>query len=332
MFIQVLDTESLKSFSLANTSCNTIANRILWRTFKISGADRHEVVAHCEAISRLPRRASNIKTLIIGPWECPGDEVALKALKKAWVEIPNLRQLYLEPRRSKVGLFGDGDHATSSPTSILRNLVAAPAHLHIRSFACSTWLRPGSTLFDFLRAHPSIRSLTGVDIFATRVPEIPHDFLPYLEALDCNRQDTAEFFTLRRRVSSLRIISAIDLAFRFDSLAKAISTSPSLSQIDIYCLDVPNTEHNIPVLLKSLAKVKVLIIRGFPFVDQSSLDINLPNLESLECTTSFVRASAEVANLAARIGPKLRRIGFGVRTSSPLFYQPTVWTREFHDW
>lgn len=323
-----MDTDSLRSFSLANNNCNIIANRALWRSFRITGESQAVALLQCEAILRNPRRAFHIRRLEVGPFFQPYGSGFLDKVQHVWAALPNLRDLSLESRLVEVGFrFHRGVQTSISPVPLLRNLTMYGQTLQLEAFKCTAWLRPDSSLYEFLHAHPTIRTLIGVDIFATRVPSIPDGFLPNLETLKCNRQVTAELFVYRRSVTSLHISQAAKLPARLEYLGDMILASSTLVKLDICVFDSPTIDEHVEEFLKSLCNIKVLFVSGYRFVDRTDIDITLPSLEHLKCSTGIERQSPDIAELALRIGSNIRRMDLWVWKGSSRSPSPSAWSK-----
>lgn len=326
LITQHLDTESLRSFSLANSICNDIANRSLWRTVRIASKNRQGVLLQLDAIRRLPRRASYVRRLYLGPFPWSWNAELLNSLQRLWTATPNIRDIRLPPHGAS---FISSHKATPGVihTAFLRNLLTYGKHLQLRVLEIHCWLRPDSLLYELLLLHPTIEELIGIDIFTTRLPSSPPNFLPNIRALTCARQITAEFLAYHRAIQSLCITQSLNLSLRSQSLTDALrGCSGPLKEFDVFLPFHHTTDDSMLRLAESLATVEVLRLRRYE-ISYLPAGVKLPNLVELECETAVDHDANAVELLVNRLGARsLRRV---VVISTPGWYSipHRVWIR-----
>lgn len=308
MFVELLDHGSLCCFSLANSTCNDIANRRLWRSVSVTGDDCCEVLSILHAISRLPRRAKYVYRLNCGPFAWPWNSTVLDALSRVWSVMSNIQDFRIRPQKDTL-LTLTSRKLGINQTPLLRRLVSHGKHLRLRVLEVHTWLRPDSALYTLLASHSTIEELIGVDVFTTRLPPMPSTFLPNIRALRCARQITAELFAKMRAVQSICITQSANLSLRTRALTKAFeSCSGPLKEFNVLLPRQYTTHDAMLHLAGSLSTIRALKLRVFD-ITRLEPDVKFPNLEQLECESSVDHDATAVQLLVKRIGAKnLRRI------------------------
>lgn len=303
---KLLDKRDLCSFALANSFCNDLANRQLWRTYRIGGRSRLELIERCNALLRVPRRAAYILRLIIGPCIWTWDADLIAKFSQVWQSVPRLLDLFLEaqkyPRHCGTVMYRIGGDFNP----LMRGLIEQSARLRLRVFGWDSWLRPDSLLLQFLASQPSIRELIGVDVFRARLPSLPSNFLPALEVLICHVPATAELFCPSRPINTLEVRDASEYQYDFGLLVDALSKCPgTLVDVSIQVFK----QEDVVRVLGCLPKIRYLCLWGFQHNNRLSFPVKLPMLEEMIGRSRYDAIDpVDVNRLGAQLGPHVRRI------------------------
>ncbi|KAF8321134.1 hypothetical protein DL93DRAFT_2072839 [Clavulina sp. PMI_390] len=325
--LQYLGPNDLASVSNANKWSTNLANRFLWREFNIRGTSIPDIQARCRAIFRIPQRGQYIRRLGIGPCYWTWDPALLTLLSEVWPAIPNARELVLEgppygPDESKV--FG-GDL-----TPVIISLLDHGSHIQLHLLKYDAWLRPDSPLQHFLSSQPSLRTLIGVDVFAQRLPVLPPNFLPSLQALVCFLPATAILFTPSRPLRRIVIHEQIDGAEAVTRLVEAFeATQGVLAEVHINLARLARGDM-IRLLTGPQAPnctVRKLRAKGINLIETQyrPLELDLAFLEEIIIDTArrFVPGRAsDIIAFAKELGPNVRY----VQVLSP--NQNTSWCKD----
>ncbi|KAF8312926.1 hypothetical protein DL93DRAFT_2156437 [Clavulina sp. PMI_390] len=231
-----LDSQSLRHLSLVNRQLNPVANRRLWRKFNLSGADDVEFHDRCHSLARNPARSRLVQRLTVGPCVWSWGEDNLGAINSIWDRVDRLKELLLLHKPNSL------HHAWSTKPSkgrdyqpILRSMRQNATHLQLRFFHCEAWLRPQSSLLEFLRTQQCLEELVGVDVFATRPISVDESFLPLLRVLVCRRIITATLLAPGRCLKLLSIKDKVGAVHELPSFVEALDACPGvLSEIHIH--------------------------------------------------------------------------------------------------
>lgn len=312
MIIAYLDPERLRNFALASTVCNNLAERLLWRSFRIHSRERPDVqhiAARIDALLRLPHRARYVRKLTIGPCDWAWNATLLVLLPVLWKFVPCLQTLILErrPRTSLCSRHGD----EFSP--VIRILAHHGDHLRLQIFQFHGWMRPGSHLYQFLAGQTQLKELRGVDLFASRPVEFDNAFLPSLRTLVCEDPYTACSLLPERLISTLEVKKLLTYD-QLDAITATIARQASSLTTVILELDFPD-RHPYPSpclgpLLAGIPSVKRLVITGYGGAEEDAFLLSgLPSLEDLDCAFYPVPwDSASKAGWLASSGPSLKRV------------------------
>lgn len=309
---KLLSPRDLSAFSLANSFCNDLANRQLWRTYRIEGHSYIELMERCDSLLRVPRRASYVLRLIVGPCTWTWNEDLVAKFSQVWQSVPRLLDLLLESpaydpyARKSLPMIG-GDFAP-----LMRGLIDQSDRLRLHVFKCDAWLRPDSLLLRFLSTQPSIKELIGVDVFTNRVPSLPPSFLPLLEVIVCHIPATAELLCRSRPIHTLEIRQAPDPDYDLGPFVDALGEcAGTLTDVSLRLRPGGTDRDGMVRILERLSKTKRLRLRGFRPAEKLPFPAQLPMLEEMSCDSSLYADDPVTVNiLSAQLGPSVRRISF----------------------
>jgi len=204
MFTAYLEGPDLKSFSLVNSVCNDIADRRLWRNFRLAWTDRDPVWkldGIFSVLTRNPRRAAYVRTLtVLCGW--------------AWSteRLGQFRQIALNMLRLETFIFQalplSGNHATGSEFTPLFRMLTAQASgfkFKLRRFSFEAYVRPSSNLLEFLRTQPQLERLDGLQIDERRPISIPTDVLHNLKHIQTGSIPSAIAWIEGRPIRTLEL-------------------------------------------------------------------------------------------------------------------------------
>lgn len=321
-----LDTESLRNFSVVNLVCNDIANYFLWKHFSIIGLDPRSVLEQFTALVRLPRRASHIQRLVIGPFRFSWTKEVMKVFPDVWGVVPNLKQLILNGPYHSADSQWSGRRLGGDFMPLIHSLARHGCHLRLRTFKCTAWLRPDSDIHRFLVCQANLQELIGVDLTPSRLIEVGPDFLPSLEVLVCHIVVTAERLLPGRHIRILHVYETLKEDHSMAPLAYALRKNPQPPHTCKLRLR-PEEDEDIPslsfsALCSSLNSVKAIDFGNSDFWKRMEL---LPSFDSLEYATFEPEVITdrvfEAFRIAKSLSPVLRCLRFKVARSW------LVWTR-----
>ncbi|KAF8319010.1 hypothetical protein DL93DRAFT_2164713 [Clavulina sp. PMI_390] len=267
--VEYLATTELRTFALANSTCNRVANRRLWRYFYLAWSeDEDESLLDMKflAITRNPPRTACIRSLaIVCGWSWNEQRIAL--FTKALSFMTNLEDLtLLEPPRLEASTIKGGDYSPILPFLIsasqpsLNKDEHARDPLHLKRFHTSLLLRNLSAdILQFLQTQPQLKNLSGTLVHPNCLLSIPPDVLPKLEILETPDIPTAAAWLQSRPVKHLKIQSIHECS-PFSSLKKALETMSSPLEVLHMALNTCSCHYKmagpyIPDLLEGLAEI-----------------------------------------------------------------------------
>lgn len=313
IIVSFLDTNSLRSFSCISSRCNDIADRRLWSYFVISSKDEgdtEELEARLYAVTRNPRRAQFIHSLVVGPcgWRWTAHLITL--LHEAVKPARSVSSLTLLRSRAFPSKWGN----EFSP--VIRMLASMGSQLRLGSFEFNDWLDTSTSLVDFLATQPQLERLVGLDVQPERMLHCPSNFLPSLSALEPCWLGMAELLTpgrpIRKLVISCDKAIAANLSARLDVASR--------SSVAIECLSLkvqPGTSpEDVRYMLQQVVMrfphLKELVLRPFSLRSRM-LDVlhSLSALECLKCVlTTDMHTPEKFKTWLAKAPPSLRRVEF----------------------
>lgn len=316
MVLSYLDVPNLRSFALASSLSNTLAERFLWRAYHIRKSESPEqefISERFTALIRIPHRARYVRKLVIGPCDWAWDQDLLRQLALLWPVLPRLGTLLLEMR-----VEGEGRPTPlrgNEFAPVIRSLVTHGAHLQLSVFKFEGWLRPGSDLHRFLLGQPRLTELIGVDMFATRVLQLGPDFLPALQLLVCDEPTIARSLLPGRPIDVLQIRLPMTTEQLSSICAVVQHCSGSLTTIMLSLLAALPSEGDtaLQLITEHMKSVQRLVLQGVYVTEEGSFPLRLlSNLECLECDFPWLHDGPpdenRILHWTSQFSTSLRRI------------------------
>lgn len=285
-----LDTAELRSFALANKSCNNVASIRLWHTLRIyspTAFNPQDVSERFAAVLRDPIRARHVRKLVIGAGNWAWDRVLLEQLDCLWQAVPHIQVLLLEdlPKQSQILRVSQGFTCDLAP--VIRSLAAHGGHLRLQTFKYNGWLTEGSHLHQFLLGQPHLTELIGVDMYASR-PVESSTLLPSLRRLVCDEPAIATSLLANHAIELLQIRETQSCRDIMDLCSVFAARIRPLEALVLSINPKDNGSEILRAVVESIPNVRSLVLKG-AVVDEEHMAIlsrRLRSLTDLECEFS----------------------------------------------
>lgn len=284
MILDHLDRPDLRRFALANTLCDDLAVRRIWKIFCIrtdGSLDPKIAIERIMALQRVPVRAGYLRRLIIGPCTWKWSEEFLLALDQLWEYTPSLNHIffnYHDDRRKR--------QMKGYEAPIFRSLESHGRHLRLETIHSECIMVPDTPIWDLIMSQPSITRIVGIDIIPSRMPppSTMLQLLPNLRVLICKHYDTAQVLVQSRPIEILSVDSYLGNGEDASRLYQAMKTSTgSLHTVRFLNqnLDFPRVAELVETLQSK--STRDLKIGGWIREQDLALFHSLPSLEIVDC-------------------------------------------------